>query len=305
MGEIPKLYLGSGGGGGYSISQESNQEKKKKHEETGPLVSFSQGFWTDASGTVRQLKEHPGGNIYTPEEIAKAEKHKGRAYHEGLPGDVRETEVNPEVRTQFEAGEKPTPPKLEQEGEAKKQGFGDRLLFGPKPWTDEKGVKHEVVENIFPGMSIAPSTGIQAAKLGMQIKTINPKILAGTGASGLTIGGAFAYASSQASWAALDNIMGGASIVTRDIKSELPYATPEQRRELYLALDETEKNIRIAEEVIDEATMRNPFVMAQAKLWRSGISQAKISILRNIEYIRNYDPYMDQRSNESRSLNVK
>jgi hypothetical protein len=130
---------------------------------------------------------------------------------------------------------------------------------------------------------------------------ITPKKLAiGGAATTVYLAGKAMDTSSQASWAGLDNVMGSSNVMIRDIKNDLGRMSPEERIQAIKDAEQAYGYALDAEDVVTESTNLNPQMWPQAKAWRSGVAQTRLSIERNLEYIKNYDPYMDQWSNESR-----
>jgi hypothetical protein len=101
-------------------------------------------------------------------------------------------------------------------------------------------------------------------------------------------------------WYAMDNIAGGASILIRDLKGKIGSATPQERQMMIAQAEEAKENAEIAMNKVRISTIVDPASWPFAKLWITGNDQKLKEIEYNLNYMRNYDPYMDQWSNESR-----
>ena len=121
----------------------------------------------------------------------------------------------------------------------------------------------------------------------------------------LLVGDKIASSDSLANWAALDNIDGQMSIMIRDVKQDMGGMTPEERKAALKNVEDAEKIAEAAEAKIIASTMYNPYSMINRNLWITSTEANKLSRQRNLEYIRNYDPLMDQWSRETSQAKEK
>jgi hypothetical protein len=134
----------------------------------------------------------------------------------------------------------------------------------------------------------------QTGKLGQILKMPVTKLTLGAGALGLTAAG---Y-NQLSTWAALDNTLGHIDMLIRDIKTEMPYRTPKERKEDLATIQEAQSIIDIASAHITESTMKNPILWAGKKIYGKSVEGYMLSLKRNLDYINNYDPLTDKRSLE-------
>lgn len=129
--------------------------------------------------------------------------------------------------------------------------------------------------------------------LGKTILGVSVGKLAGTAALGI------AGTDAITNWLGIDNIISQDSILVRDMKSNFPYATPQERTRMLEVAEKAQQDIKLVKDKINLSTMINPLNWAFRKMWLAGLATAERAINENLDYMKYYDPLADQRSPEA------
>ena len=205
-----------------------------------------------------------------------------------------ESEVNPEVRQNFEAkyGEGATFGKDET-------GYSQDITTGqekssniPQATNTNEPWYSTIPQGLWEGVQNFLTYQFLGLFAGLMIVG-GPLAGAGAGILGTLIG-----ADTLTNWAGLDNVMGQSSIMTTKLVSEMGQATPEQRTQILAAAESAKANADAAKNKIETSMMVDPAMYPFAKLWLTAVKQSDEQINRNLFAIKNYNPLQDRYSRE-------
>jgi hypothetical protein len=134
-----------------------------------------------------------------------------------------------------------------------------------------------------------------AAKTILGIKTASlAKIGIGTAVSGIVAGDFIT------NWMSVDNVLGQIDTLTRDMAGDMGSMTPEKRADVKQTAENLGSLIEIAEDKVRTSAILNPLVWPFAKAWLNKLEVSNTARKYYYDQIQNYDPMMDQWSNERR-----
>ena len=321
MGEIQNLYLGGGGGRGRTIGNQgemttsgSGKKKKKTYDEEEAERAERMGASRSPGGTIwinnmrpgfdfvgsAIDKEKRGSNI--PESMREADAMRREAeYQANVEKDHAKTRaMQEEARSKLPINESEVNPQVRTDFEARQQGGITALTNQATNPTINDLQKQNWIQKL---------ESSQFGKTINSIKDINDAVLGGAfigGVALLTIAvppagialSGIIGADMLTNWAALDNTIGQSAIMTSRLVSDMGSLTPEQRSQSIITAETAYTNAQVAQAKITTSTMINPATWPFRKLWNTSAKNSMMQIENNLALLKNYNPNMDPYSTE-------
>lgn len=204
------------------------------------------------------------------------------------------------------------------------QSFWSRFFFGQQPWTDEKGVYHDVYAGTPPIFAPAggafteimsqtgqgffqSSTAPHALAVASQeIGYVPEKVIMGMKLSQLmgTATGLMG-ADTLANWMSLDNAKTSLSQAVTKIANVYPSMTPEEREQALIVVHDKLRLRDKANLQVETSARRNPITYAYKQAWDTANEAADFNIDVSVQEMEKYNPYVDYRSLEYKQAQKK
>jgi hypothetical protein len=294
VGMIGGMTTSKGGGKGGSNNKPKKVERPQSTNNPGRSLDLTRpgtpARWGSTEGqriglvgeSITGEKRAAGLN---PSQYAEADAQIQATYEQDVANMIAknkmekpiiETEVNPEIRTQFE---NKTVDNQMIVKDLQKQNWIQKLessQFG-KTITNINDIQQSIIGGAFIGGVALLTVAIPPA--------------------GLALSGIIG-ADMLSNWAALDNTIGQSAIMTSRLVSDMGNSTPEQRKQSVAAAEEAYNNAKVANAKIVTSTMIDPATWPFKKLWNTSAKNSMNQIEYNLNILKNYNPNADPYSTE-------